>query len=55
MEENWQVTNAIEKKPGKNVVGIISVVFAGVSLIGSWIPILNVISIIFAQASKSKS
>lgn len=45
--ENQELAQVVEKKPGKNVLGIISVVFAGVSLIGSWIPLLNVISIIF--------
>lgn len=41
----------VENKSSKNVLGILSVVFAGVSLIGSWIPLLNVISIILGFAA----
>lgn len=40
-----------EKKPSKNVLGILSVVFAGVALIGSWIPLLNVFSIVLGFAA----
>lgn len=35
------------KKAHQNILGIISVVFASVSLIGSWVPLINVIFIIF--------
>ena len=38
----------IEKKQSKNILGILSVVFAGIALIGSWIPIFNIISMVFA-------
>ncbi|MDO4199915.1 MAG: DUF4352 domain-containing protein [Clostridia bacterium] len=41
----------VEKKPSKNVLGILSVIFAGVSLIGSWIPFLNVVAIILGFAA----
>lgn len=51
LEKNQNTTEVVEKEPGKNVLGILSVVFAGVSLIGSWIPLLNVISIIFGIAA----
>ncbi len=40
-----------EKKPSKNVLGILSVVFAGISLIGSWIPLLNITSIVLGFAA----
>lgn len=50
--ENQNIVETPEKKqPKKNVLGILSTVFAGVALIGSWIPLLNVISIIFAIAA----
>lgn len=50
--ENQKVVETPEKKqPKKNVLGILSVVFAGVALIGCWIPLLNVISMIFAFAA----
>lgn len=40
-----------EKKPSKNVLGILSVVFAGVSLLGCWVPLLNVLSMILGIAA----
>lgn len=50
--ENPKIVESTEKKqPKKNVLGILSVVFAGVSLIGCWIPLLNVISMIFGIAA----
>lgn len=49
--ENPNNMMATDKKSSKNILGILSVVFAGVSLIGSWIPFLNVISIILGFAA----
>lgn len=40
-----------EKEPSKNVLGILSVVFAGVSLLGCWVPLLNVLSMILGIAA----
>ncbi len=51
MENEKAVETPEKKQPKKNVLGILSVVFAGVALIGCWIPLLNVISIIFAIAA----
>lgn len=50
MEDSNNVV-VTEKKSSKNVLGILSVVFAGVSLLGSWIPFLNVISMILGFAA----
>lgn len=49
--EKVVVEPTTKKQPKKNVLGILSTVFAGVALIGSWIPLLNVISVIFAVAA----
>ena len=51
MENEKIVEPTMKKQPKKNVLGILSTVFAGVALIGSWIPILNIISMIFAIAA----
>ncbi|MBR2735112.1 MAG: DUF4352 domain-containing protein [Clostridia bacterium] len=53
MENPKIVEPTTEKKqpPKKNVLGILSVVFAGVSLVGCWVPLLNVISMIFGIAA----
>lgn len=43
-----QNTNLEAMKPkSKNITGVLSVVFAGISMLGCWIPILNVISMFF--------
>lgn len=51
MENEKVVEPTVKQQPKKNVLGILSTVFAGVALIGSWIPILNIISMIFAIAA----
>lgn len=51
MENEKSVKITEKKQPKKNVLGILSVIFAGVALIGSRIPPFNVISIIFAVAA----
>lgn len=49
MQEN---ANTVKENPktGKNTLGVVSLVISGVALIGSWIPLLNIISMIFAAA-----
>lgn len=49
MEENMQ---KFEGKPRtkRNIMGIISLVLSAVGLVGSWIPVLNLISILLAVA-----
>lgn len=50
MKENVKTDEKGFRTRKGNVLGIISLALSGVSLIGSWIPILNVISMILAAA-----